>query len=236
MRDMDLPSRAVMEALMFGALRTALGPLPTVELTLERYILAICRCWHTTHHTPGLMERAAKGFGAIGDHHSALLAKQKAREETGHDILALKDLASLGLPADLPQTVAPANGIALVALFDRLASAPRPYGVFGYAFTLEAFAVLLTAEQIAATQRLVPRGLDITRCLRVHSAGDLKHVAAIVDHVADMDQAGREAVLGAIQETAPLIAAGFHDTAGLARLGAHLDHIGWTMPSLETAS
>ncbi len=238
MRDMDLPSAEVIEALMFGALQTAIGTLPTPPaLTLPRYILALCRCWHTTHRTPELLERTAKGLTAIGDHRSAQLARQKAREETGHDVLVLKDLASLGLPPDLPKIISPENGVAMVTLCDRLASDARPYGVFGYAFALEAFAAITPPETIPAIQRLVPSGVDITRCLRVHSIGDLKHVMAIVDRVVDFDQQGREAVMAAINETGPLIVAGIDDRAGLGRLTAHLDEIGWTAPAeMETAS
>lgn len=234
----DLPSAAVTEALMLGAFRTAFGaPKPPDTLDLPRYVLALCRCWHTTHRTPELLETAARGLTAIGDHRSALFARRKAREETGHDVLVLKDLASLGLPASLPVTIPPANGLALVALFDRLAAATAPHGVFGYAFALEVFAALTPGGTLAEIQRLVPPGVDITRCLRVHSGGDARHVREIVERVADFDQMGREAVIAAIHETAPLIGAGADDAEGVARLTAHLDAIGWTAPAeLETAS
>lgn len=237
MRSLDLPSVEVTEALMAGALKAALGNPVAPVLDLPRYILVLCRCYHTTGATPENLEIAARGFTAIADHRAALSAIRQARDEIGHDVLALKDLASLGVPKGVPDAIGPANAFRLVALLERLVRAPRPYGVFGYAYVLEALTAQLTADHLREIQRLVPPGIDITRCLRVHSVADQKHLRALIQTVTDCDQEGRELVMAAILETAALIVEGVDDQDGVARLTSHLERTGWTPPvALETAS
>jgi len=128
-----------------------------------------------------------------------------ADQESGHDLLALKDLEALGIrSADFVRDVRPLDSVALAALFRRFAEGADPISALGYAYAGERFAVLQTRETIDAVAAIVPPGTMATRCLRVHSAvgSDPGHVAAAIDVIARLNPSHRVSIFHAAFETA----------------------------------
>jgi len=94
-----------------------------------------------------------------------------AREETGHDRLALKDLRALGVPGErlvanfIPEGIKP-----LCKRFDDLCAEDYPIGCIGYSYCLERIAALKEKTDIEKVHALCPDGVDATRFLRSHSS------------------------------------------------------------------
>ena len=63
-------------------------------LTSTRWIWRLAGAYHMTSPVPNLMRNAAKGFAANSRFELEEWALAKAIEETGHDLLALKDLTN----------------------------------------------------------------------------------------------------------------------------------------------
>jgi hypothetical protein len=105
------------------------------------------------------MRRVAERLAARGQHAAATHCLHVAREEAGHDTLALRDLTALALPTqEFVARLRPKSCLALVELFTRLADSDVPIAVLGYAYALERMSLFSTAESIAAIERLLPAG------------------------------------------------------------------------------
>jgi hypothetical protein len=68
--------------------------------TLVGYIVALVGAYHTSVDTPRNLRRAAGRFKELERPEVAAYLEERAREETGHDRLALKDLRALGVSAE----------------------------------------------------------------------------------------------------------------------------------------
>lgn len=202
----------------------------TTEPDLLDYIYRLCAAYHTTRATTPTLRRVRDRLNALGDRRSANSAEQKAVEETGHDILALRDLGAMGLPAaDLVARFAPQHAQALVAVLTGLSREDRPYGVFGYAYFLERLALLRDKEHVDTMQNLAPRGTDVTRCWRVHSAvgADVTHVEELVELVAGLAPAERQLVCRGIYQSAIVMFDERDEVGEKAALEALLEEWGW---------
>ena len=180
---------------------------PPSPFTPARWALCLCSSYRTTHATPPLMLEAAERFAASGRDVLAELAREKAHEETSHDLLAVRDLAALGYDAEaLVEAVVPSSAAALVAYFTEAVHSEDPIGCIGYAYGLERLALCVDTEFIARVQACLPPGVDATRCLRVHSAtgADEGHVAELVEVIASLSADERSSVVKACYETAVL--------------------------------
>jgi hypothetical protein len=187
------------------------------EDSLFRYIYSIATMYHSTHSTPIVMRRAATRLAAAGHHRAADRCLHVVREEQGHDTLALKDLAALGLPAErFVERFHPRGARTLGALYRRISDSEQPIGVFGYVYVLERLALFSTAETIAAVERLIPEGVKATRCLRVHSSigSDQRHVGESIEFIASLDAADRAAIARAALETSCVVRADDDDYPG----------------------
>jgi pyrroloquinoline quinone (PQQ) biosynthesis protein C len=156
------------------------------------------------------MRYAAERFSAMGNPAMAEYCLHVAEEETGHDVLALKDLESLGLRSEaFVRDIQPASSLAMVEIFQRFAHGPSPIAVLGYAYALERFALFQTASSIEAIEAILPPGINATRCLRVHSSvgTDAHHVAESVDFIASLGRDDRKEIAMAAFETAAVMAA-----------------------------
>lgn len=205
-------------------------PVQEVKLCLEDYIFDLCLTYQTTTATPATLRTARDRFIAIGDRLAADFAERKAVEETGHDRLALRDLAALSIPGDACVLAwTPSLGRTLVNSFQALAQNERPYGVFGYAYVLERLAMMRSDREIRAIQALAPAGVDITRCRRVHSATgvDTDHVADLVEFITHLSVADRQSVCRAVYQTANLMTQPRDDRAEKAALSALLAMWQW---------
>jgi hypothetical protein len=207
--------------------------------SLPRYIHMLASTYQTTHATPPTMRRAAERLAARGQHTAARHCLRVAEEESGHDTLALKDIAALGLPAqEFVARLQPKSSLVLVELFTRFADSDAPIAVLGYAYALERMALFSTAESIAAVDRLIPAGIKATRCLRVHSAigSDAGHVAGSIAFMATLPPEDRAAIARASYETVNLQCAAPRDYPGDAAMRALLDEFRWAMAEAALAS
>jgi hypothetical protein len=181
------------------------APLP---LTPLRWLWRLAGYYLTTEATSRLMPEAARRFAAAGHRDLADWAVLRAREETGHDTLAVRDIRALGYePRHVLQRFIPPAAKALVDYFTAtVREAPDPIGCVGYAYALERLAAERGASDIDAVQAILPRGVNATRCLRVHSAAgsDAQHVAETIETVVRLSPAHRAAVAKACFETARL--------------------------------
>jgi hypothetical protein len=197
--------------LLDGAIGAAATAAPRGDaappLTPLRWIWRLAGYHCTTTATPGLMSAASARFAQLGRRTLAAWAAEKAREETGHDLLALRDIEALGYDAArVVEVLVPPASRALVEHFQRYVAAPDPIGCVGYSYVLERLAIARDAARVAAVQAALPAGVDATRCLRVHSGvgSDVAHVEETVAMVAALPAAGRAAVARLCHETALL--------------------------------
>ena len=159
------------------------------EPTLAGYIVALVGAYHTSVHTPRNLRQAAKRFNELGRPEVAAYLEERAREETGHDRLALKDLRALGVPADrlvanfIPEGIKP-----LCKRFDDLCAQDYPIGCIGYSYCLERIAALKQETDIEKVRALCPDGVDATRFLRSHSSlgSEVTHVEETIEFVASL--------------------------------------------------
>jgi hypothetical protein len=183
------------------------------EPTLAGYIVALVGAYHTSVHTPRNLRRAAKRFEELGRPEVAAYLELRAREETGHDRLALKDLRALGAPAErlvanfMPEGIEP-----LCKRFDDLCAEEYPIGCIGYSYCLERIAALKQDSDIEKVQALCPDGVDATRFLRSHSSlgSEASHVAETIEFVASLPASDRISVVRETYESALIMADGYN--------------------------
>jgi hypothetical protein len=202
-------SRATTRKLLDGAIGAAFAaaePGAVPEVTRTRWVFRLCGMYHLTHRTAPLMIQAARRFARAGRTALADWAEEKAREERGHDRLALRDLAELGYPAEAVAAVVPPIAGSLVGYFEETVHAEDPIGCVGYSYALERLATTVRAEDIRRVEAVLPPGSRATRCLRVHSAegGDADHVVETVALVAGLTGPERTQVALACHHAARL--------------------------------
>jgi hypothetical protein len=184
----------------------AAGPAPTPPpLSRLRWVWRLAGLYHLTTHTPGLLRAAEARFRAAGRDALADWAADKARDEAGHDALALRDLRALGLPAEaVVEALRPPVAQRMVAWFRAAAEEDLPLGVVAYAHAVERLALRADAAYVARVQACMPRGVDATRCLRIHSAAgsDAGHVEENIVLVAGLPAAERSRIALAVRDAA----------------------------------
>jgi len=194
----------------FAAIEQHLAqPAPTIPA----YILALVGAYHTSVDTPRNLRRAAKRFEDLGRPEVAAYLEERAREETGHDRLALKDLKALGVPGErlvanlMPEGIAP-----LCKRFDDLCVEDYPIGSIGYSYCLERIAALKQESDIEKVQAICPEGVDAFRFLRSHSAlgSEVSHVEETIKFVASLPANDRISIVRATYESALIMAQGYN--------------------------
>jgi len=174
-------TRRLLDAAVGAAQRMVIGDEPKPPLTPVRYAWQLVGHYHTMGPTTPLMDEAAERFLAVGRTDLAEFARQTAHQEKGHDRLAVLDLEDLGydtkalLPALCPPTAA-----ALVEFFTRCIRVPEPVEAFGFMYAGERTCVCIGRDYVERVQAMLPRGINATRALRVHSA-----LGVEVEHVGD---------------------------------------------------
>jgi hypothetical protein len=186
---------------------TVSSSLRPPALTRTRWVWRLAGAYHSSHHTSRLMEEAAQRFAASGRKSLAQWAAQKAREEAGHDRLALLDIQSMGYEAKaVVQALVPSTMQALVDYFFQSVQATDPIGCVGFFYTAERLGTFQDEEYILDVQALLPPDVHVTRWLRVHSGvgAEVKHVEETVEVVAELTSQERICVARACYETALL--------------------------------
>jgi hypothetical protein len=183
------------------------------EPTIAGYIVALAGAYHTSVDTPRNLLRAAKRFEELGRPEVAAYLEERAREETGHDRLALKDLRALGVPGErLVANFVPEGIRPLCKRFDDLCIEDYPIGCIGYSYCLERIAALKQKSDIERVQALCPDGVDATRFLRSHSSlgSEASHVEETITFVASLPADDRIKVVRETYESAVLLAEGYN--------------------------
>jgi hypothetical protein len=183
------------------------------DLTLAGYVVALVGAYHTSVDTPRNLRRAAKRFEELGRPDVAVYLEVRAREETGHDRLALKDLRALGVPGErlvanfIPEGIKP-----LCKRFDDLCVKDYPIGCVGYSYCLERIAALKQKTDIEKVQALCPDGVDATRFLRSHSClgSEVNHVEETIEFVASLPANDRISVIRETYQSALIMAEGYN--------------------------
>jgi hypothetical protein len=183
------------------------------EPTLAGYIVALVGAYHTSVDTPRNLRRAANRFNELGRPEVAAYLEERAREETGHDRLALKDLRALGVPGErlvanfIPEGIKP-----LCKRFDDLCVEDYPIGCIGYSYCLERIAALKQKTDIERVRALCPDGVDATRFLRSHSSlgSEASHVAETIEFVASLPANDRIRVVQETYKSSLLLAEGYN--------------------------
>jgi hypothetical protein len=181
--------------------------------TLVGYIVALVGAYHTSVDTPRNLQRAASRFNELGRPEVAAYLEERAREETGHDRLALKDLRALGLSAErlvanfIPEGIKP-----LCKRFDDLCVQDYPIGCIGYSYCLERIAALKQPADVEKVQAICPDGVDATRFLRSHSGlgSEVTHVKETIEFVASLPANDRIRVIRETYESALIMAEGYN--------------------------
>jgi hypothetical protein len=183
------------------------------EPTVVGYIVALVGAYHTSVDTPRNLQRAASRFNELGRPEVAAYLEERAREETGHDRLALKDLRALGVPGErlvanfIPDGIKP-----LCKRFDDLCAQDYPIGCIGYSYCLERIAALKQEADIEKVQALCPDGVDATRFLRSHSClgSEVTHVEETIAFVASLPANDRVRIVQETYESALIMAEGYN--------------------------
>jgi pyrroloquinoline quinone (PQQ) biosynthesis protein C len=181
--------------------------------TLVGYVVALVGAYHTSVDTPRNLRRAASRFEELRRPEVAAYLEERAREETGHDRLALKDLGALGVPGErlvanfIPEGIKP-----LCKRFDDLCAQDYPIGCIGYSYCLERIAALKQRTDIEKVQALCPDGVDATRFLRSHSClgSEVTHVEETIEFVASLPVNDRIRVVQETYESALIMAEGYN--------------------------
>jgi pyrroloquinoline quinone (PQQ) biosynthesis protein C len=181
--------------------------------SLVGYVVALIGAYHTSVDTPRNLMRAARRFEELGRPEVAAYLEERAREETGHDRLALKDLRALGMPAErLVANFMPEGLKPLCKRFDDLCAEDYPIGSIGYSYCLERIAALKQEGDIAKVKALCPDGVDATRFLRSHSSlgSEVMHVEETITFVASLPADDRIKVVRETYESAGIMAEGYN--------------------------
>lgn len=175
------------------------------SLTSTRWIWRLASAYHQTSPVPKLLKEAAKGFAANGRSALSEWALEKAEEESGHDLLALKDIQSLGYnPEAVVKALTPPATKALMDYFTRSTQDADPIDCVGYTYTMERMSLAIGEDYIQSVEGLLPSKIKATRCLRVHSSvgADAGHVDENVAMIAGLTASERTRIARACYETA----------------------------------
>ncbi|MFZ5691424.1 MAG: hypothetical protein ACOY5F_09220 [Pseudomonadota bacterium] len=194
----------------FSGIKTKLAaPAPSIA----GYVVALIGAYHTSVDTPRNLLRAARRFEQLGRPEVTAYLEERAREETGHDRLALKDLKALGFPAErLVANYIPEGLKPLCKRFDELCADDYPIGSIGYSYCLERIAALKDETDIATVKAICPDGVDATRFLRSHSGlgSEAAHVQETIEFVASLPADDRIKVVQETYRSAVIMAEGYN--------------------------
>jgi pyrroloquinoline quinone (PQQ) biosynthesis protein C len=171
------------------------------EVTRLHYLAYLRETHHLIKHTPKYLMIAANRVAANDPWLSAYFRKF-CREETGHELLCIKDIHALGENADALLSGHSSPGVwGIVTQCYFWASEGNPVALLGDAFATEEIGAAsgMGAAQVLETNYGIPR--QATNFLRVHGSEDKKHLEAAAqaieryagdrDHYADIVYATR---------------------------------------------
>ncbi|MEK6209468.1 MAG: hypothetical protein AABM64_03705 [Pseudomonadota bacterium] len=221
-------SRGSTAGLLNGAvalgLGNDLGVLRLCTTSLPKYVLDLVSSYHNSRRTVGNYLKAAKRFRTLDRLDIATYLERHAREENGHERLALRDISALNLPAErIVANLVPKGVAALCDLFDNLSSSDYPIGCIGYSYFFESSAAKRQKADVEALQALCPPGVDATRFIRAHSSlgSEVDHVKDMITFIASMPAFDRIEIVKATYATAVTV------SNGIDRSGPKSDSAMW---------
>ncbi|WP_414561819.1 MULTISPECIES: hypothetical protein [unclassified Anabaena] len=177
-------------------------------LTPTRWVWRLAAFYHLCHSTPRLMESARERFASANRQSLAHWAAQKAREEAGHDLLALRDIQSMGYDAEaVVEELYPPSAKALMDYFTQSVQDSHPVDCVGYSYTAERLGICIGEGYIQSVEALLPPGINATRCLRIHSAvssTEREHVKETLEMIAGLTIEERDRIAKACYQAALL--------------------------------
>jgi hypothetical protein len=182
--------------------------------SLARYVLDLIGSYHNARRAPGHFSRAAKRLKELNRPETASYLETHAREETGHDRLALKDLRALGLPAEqIVANFVPEGWQPLYEIFDRVSASEYPIGCLGYCYCFESTAAMKHKADIEALQAICAEGVDASRFARTHSGigSEADHVEDLIDLIASLPASDRIEIVKVTYDTALALADNVRD-------------------------
>lgn len=198
-------TRQLLDGAIAAARHTVKSDVRPPALTATRWLWRLAGAYHLTHPVPQLLKKASQRFLAAGSVTLTQWAAEKATEEAGHDLLALRDIQSLGYDAQsVVEKLVPPAATVLMDYFTRSARDEYPIDCVGYSYTMERISMGVDEEYIQRVESLLPTTAKATRCLRVHSGvgADADHVAETIEMVAKLNSAQRIRIARACYETA----------------------------------
>ncbi|MBE9206827.1 hypothetical protein IQ244_09920 [Nostoc sp. LEGE 06077] len=192
MMDADTLSktRKLLDRAIVSAWHTVKSDRRPPTLTATRWVWRLAGFYHLCHSTPQLMEEARSRFASANRQSLAQWAAQKAQDEAGHDLLALRDIRSMGYRAEaVVQAFYPPAAKALMDYFAQSSQDSDPIDCVGYSYTAERLGICIGEAYIQKVEELLPPGINATRCLRVHSAissNEVQHVKETVAMIAGL--------------------------------------------------
>jgi hypothetical protein len=198
-------TRQLLDGAIAAAQRTINSNVRPPALNATRWVWRLAGAYHLCHAYPPLIEEAAKKFAEADRYVLAQWAIEKAQEETGHDLLALRDIQALGYDAQaVVEKLIPSPAKVLIDYFTRSAQDHNPIDCVGYSYTMERLAMGVDEEYIQKVEKLLPSNTKATCGLCAHSSigADADHVEETVEMVAKLTTKERIRVARACYETA----------------------------------
>ncbi|HEY9802439.1 MAG TPA: hypothetical protein V6D25_18905 [Leptolyngbyaceae cyanobacterium] len=200
-------TRKQLDTAIVSAWRTVKTNRRPPALTPTRWVWRLAGFYHLCHSTPRLMEEAKKRFASANRQTLAQWAGQKAREEAGHDQLALFDIQSMGYQSEaVVEVLFPPAAKSLLDYFTRSVEDSDPIECVGYSYTAERLGICIGEGYIQSVEALLPPGIRATRCLRAHSgmSTEAEHVKETVEMIAGLTEEECDRVANACYQAALL--------------------------------
>src|SRR5262245_25083639 len=213
----DVGSAGSTVGLLDGAIKLGFAGmekrLARPDPTVVGYIVALVGAYHTSVDTPRNLRRAASRFNELGRSEVAAYLEERAREETGHDRLALKDLRALGVPGErlvanfIPEGIKP-----LCKRFDDICLQDYPISSIRCSYCTESLAANKQEGDIEKVRTICPPDVNTTRFLRSHSSlgSEATHVEETIKFVASLPANDRIRVVQETYESALILAEGYN--------------------------
>ncbi len=153
------------------------------------------------------MGEAQERFALANRQSLAEWAAQKAKEEAGHDLLALRDIQSMGYRAEaVVEALFPPAAKTLLDYFTHSVQDSDPIDCVGYSYTSERLGICVGEGYIQSVEAMLPPGINATRCLRAHSAvsAEVDHVKETLEMIAGLTQQERDRIAKACYQAALL--------------------------------
>jgi pyrroloquinoline quinone (PQQ) biosynthesis protein C len=167
----------------------------------ELYAAFLQETWHYVRHSSATLRLSGERMHKLGQHGPlADLLIEKSKEEGGHDLWALSDLAALGVPEQAVRATSPSPAVAAYNAWTMYTASSRfPVAFLGVAYVLENLAVERAAVGADAMRKTgsIANIAAAVKFLAGHGEADVGHVAElenVLRHVTD--PADLDAILG----------------------------------------